>query len=452
MFYARAKQTFFMPNSAYELNLPSKFLAPFHASDGSLHPDPLIFTDIALETQKMLQQSLKVFVQAQLNNVGNRRVICGIIAGIFGILVLAVVPLSLLGGLHQDRWLRLVAFPGTFAGLVVIVAALQGVCMGIYLVGDLRQLHKFELDRPPISKPRPLSMSQQGAALSSSLSPPSTGPILPITQPPRLSIVPPAPAYVPERRRRDSGSSLGSQGSSSSSGSSHSTPGMAIEISNIMYDVDSVDGPATSPITADTHFLPSHNADDGSFTTTATFIHPYDYSEDGDYKALPEEGQPLSSFDFDALPSRVGSRNPPPQYQYHRFSDIKVETSFPPPQPLSLRHILARIQERCTSKWRLSPSVLADATDTEKQSPSRRSSTFGLHTPQPMEMPPRPVEKVNLRQQWKMVKAVPTFTEVTRVLSPVIVRGQWEIVIRSAIIAFLLSCALFAGLLAFPPH
>jgi hypothetical protein len=70
-----------------------------------------------------------------------------------------------------------------------------------------------------------------------------------------------------------------------------------------------------------------------------------------------------------------------------------------------------------------------------------------------MELPPRPVErKVNLRQQWKMVKAVPAFTELTRILSPVIVRGQWEIVIKSTTIALILSCALFAGFVAIPTN
>ncbi|EEB95941.1 hypothetical protein MPER_05009, partial [Moniliophthora perniciosa FA553] len=81
MFYARAKQTFFTPNSNYELNLPSDLLAPFHSSNAPLHPEPAVFDQIAFETRQMLRDSLRRFVSAQFNNVGNNRVLCGMIAG-----------------------------------------------------------------------------------------------------------------------------------------------------------------------------------------------------------------------------------------------------------------------------------------------------------------------------------------------------------------------------------
>jgi len=453
MFYARAKQTFFMPNSDYELKLPSKLLAPFHASDGSLHPDPLVFTDVMVETQRMLQNSLRFFVQAQLNNVGNNRAICGITAGIFAILAFGVAPLAMTFTLSQSRWTRLAAFPGMFLGFVIVVAAFHGVCMGIYLFGDLRQLHKFELNRPPISKPRPLSTSRQRTSLSYAMSSPATGPILPITQPPRLSIIPPPPpVHITDRRRRDSSSSFGSQ-SSGSSGFTQGAP-IEIEISNIMYDADVVDGPATNPIAPESRFMFPHppQVDDGSFTTTATFIHPYDFNGDYDNKPLPEEGQPLSSFDFDALPSRVSRRDHSPQYL--NLIGIKPEASLPPlKSSTSPKKLLARLQEKCSIKWRVSHVPITATTNIEKRPLSWRSS-FGLTTHPPQEVSPHLVERkeATVRQQLKRIKAVPAFTDLTIILSPVIVRGQWEIVIKSSVVAFVLTWAIIGGLLAVPPR
>ena len=106
MFYARAKQTFFTPNSNYELNVPSELLAPFHSSNTPLHPDPAIFNQVAIETRQMLKESLQRFVSAQFNNVGNNRVICGMIAGTVCCLLGAILPLvyNLVTG--QSRWLR----------------------------------------------------------------------------------------------------------------------------------------------------------------------------------------------------------------------------------------------------------------------------------------------------------------------------------------------------------
>jgi hypothetical protein len=52
-----------------------------------------------------------------------------------------------------------------------------------------------------------------------------------------------------------------------------------------------------------------------------------------------------------------------------------------------------------------------------------------------------------------MVKAVPAFAvPLTRVLSPVVVRGQWEIVVRSAAISLLICWVILGSLLAIPPQ
>jgi hypothetical protein len=222
-----------------------------------------------------------------------------------------------------------------------------------------------------------------------------------------------------------------------------------------MYDADIVDGPATTPIAPGPEsrfmFPQQPQADDGSFTTTATFIHPFDFKDDYDNKPLPEEGQPLSSFDFDALPSRVNRRDPQPQYP--NLAEIRPETSWPPlKSSTSPKKLLAWFQEKCSIKWRISPAPVTAPADVEKRPMSPRNS-FDLNTRPPQASPPLEERKETIvRQQLKKIKAVPAFTDVTVILSPVIVRGQWEIVIKSSAIAFVLTWAIIGGLLAVPPR
>lgn len=88
--------------------------------------------------------------------------------------VLASLPLIINFAVRGNRWWRLAAIPGMWAGLTIFVSAMYGVCMPssatfdhpdiqcshqvcmmIYIFGDLRQLRSFELVRPPISDPQP---------------------------------------------------------------------------------------------------------------------------------------------------------------------------------------------------------------------------------------------------------------------------------------------------------
>ncbi|KAG8214896.1 hypothetical protein J3R82DRAFT_10068 [Butyriboletus roseoflavus] len=180
MYYLRAKQTFFTPNGEYELNIPSDILAPFHTTppahvlhthpqdhsrsllwhSQSVHPDPAVFTEVAIEARNMLNESLHRFVRAAYTNVGSQRAICGIIAGCLFTLVAGVLPLVLTIGRWNHgphkRLIRLVAFPGLWLGLTILIASLQGICLMVYIFGDLRQLRKYELARPTISRPMPI--------------------------------------------------------------------------------------------------------------------------------------------------------------------------------------------------------------------------------------------------------------------------------------------------------
>jgi hypothetical protein len=146
IFYARAKQTFFTPNSSYELNLPSEILGPFHSpmpesssecdydlgpgptfGAFSPHPDPAVFNEVAFEVRTMLEESLDRFVKATLNNVGTRRALCGLIGGTVIALLGSVAPVAENFMTGRSRWLRLLALPGLWLGLTVCLASLNGV-------------------------------------------------------------------------------------------------------------------------------------------------------------------------------------------------------------------------------------------------------------------------------------------------------------------------------------
>jgi hypothetical protein len=130
LFYARAKQTFFTPNrsSPYELNISSDILSPFHTSNfGSPHPDPAVFAEVAIAVQRMLKESLDRMVVAAYTNVGTNRGLCGIIGGCLFMLLGSIAPLfvNFLNG--RDRFLRLLAIPGMWFGLTILLASLHGV-------------------------------------------------------------------------------------------------------------------------------------------------------------------------------------------------------------------------------------------------------------------------------------------------------------------------------------
>ncbi|KDQ62399.1 hypothetical protein JAAARDRAFT_30306 [Jaapia argillacea MUCL 33604] len=187
LFYQRAKQTFLTPNAEYELQVASDILAPFHTtsspstpkvpafgssapltsatSNGAYsHPDPAVFAELSYFAHKALKESLDRFVKAAYSNVGSSRAYCGTAAG--GVLALGgFFPVLLVSFLHDwTRWARLASLPALWASLTIVVTSLQGLCIMIYLFGDFRQLRKFELARPAISKPQ--GRQQQSQSLT----------------------------------------------------------------------------------------------------------------------------------------------------------------------------------------------------------------------------------------------------------------------------------------------
>ncbi|KAJ7595104.1 hypothetical protein C8J56DRAFT_457126 [Mycena floridula] len=447
MFYSRAKQTFFTPNSNFELNLPSELLAPFHVGIGSPHPDPAVFDAVAVEVQYMLKESLRRFVTAQFNNVGNNRVLCGLIAGIFCCLLGAIVPILYNFTQGHSRWLRLSALPGLWLGLALILTSLNGVCLGVYVFGDLRQLRKFELSRPPISKPQFLQHNHQRPVISS--------PVSPLT-----NIQRPPPAYSPSRVRQsprssDSSSTL-SVASRSCSDMSVSSSESMIHISPLYLDSDPIEGPAVSSTTPNLYAFPASekpssqfdddDEDDQVFVPTAAFIHAYEYDDevyDRGNKAKPDQRRPVSAFDFDALPrkpivhpapNRNAARSNP-----HFFIIEPEQASYKEDVEFTPRGFIRRMQSRCNvNKWLVFTSN-GNGDSTDDKFTSHKSSSS------------RVPHEALIKRQFKMVKAVPAFgSPLTRVLNPVVIRGQWTIVVRSLIIACLITWVILGCLLAVP--
>lgn len=149
IFYSRAKRTFFTPNSPYELDLPSDILGPFHApslssvslnhppnrdysvSSGALspHPDPAVFSDVEERVRSVLQESLDRFANSTVTNVGTARATCGTVGGIVIALAGFLPPIAENFAFSRSRWLRIVAFPGLWLGITIVLASLHGVCI-----------------------------------------------------------------------------------------------------------------------------------------------------------------------------------------------------------------------------------------------------------------------------------------------------------------------------------
>jgi hypothetical protein len=221
-----------------------------------------------------------------------------------------------------------------------------------------------------------------------------------------------------------------------------------------------VEGPAISPGAPDATFtFPlKHSYDDdstraNSFANTASFIHPFNTLVSHEYdfsdrpKPRPEDHQPISAFDFDALPPRISNNSttpvPAPKHfqPQHDISVFDPDVEYQSKTKPSARSLIGYLQSKCNIKWQL---AIDAATNKDMDSPAN------VHTPQQLR---RRVEKREtvVRTQFKRVKSVPAFASpLTRILSPIVVRGQWEIVIRSSVIALLVTWIILGSLLAVP--
>ncbi|KAI0029166.1 hypothetical protein K488DRAFT_89004 [Vararia minispora EC-137] len=472
-FYLRAKQTFFTPGGEFELNIPSDILSPFHTGHFvSPHPDPIVFSEVAYEVHKMLKESLDRFVVAQYSNVGSSRALCGIIGGTVIALLGSVAPMAVNFTNGRSRWLRLLALPGLWLGLTVIICSLYGVCMMVYVFGDLRQLHKFELSRPQISSPRPLGFNERahsdpssaavaykGADSSASILPPYAfvrpRPAPPPSPRPVLTpITIPEAARVHEARRGASpSSSVETPYDRSSRGSSCSSLSIAtddadlneITMSPAYYEDPAPEGPNTRtgpwsplqsqfpPQSVKSDWIPSDHTPECNIHRihgTAGFIHAFE-EEPHDVEAGVLAADD-ATFDFDALPLLAdgapcicgGAAQPVPA----------IASSIALPAEEADEPDIAGEKAAPLPRYRAEPP---------------RAVASDLHpAPRPYCQRGRPDVVVGRHVAW--MRAVPAFGPLTRVLSPVVSRAQWEIVIKSGLIAAVASIALIAGLTAVP--
>ncbi|CAL1713112.1 unnamed protein product [Somion occarium] len=224
-FYMRAKETFLTKGSAYELHVHEDVLVVFHLSScpsGSsenfgmsfpshypayptypshsayshsaylsqhhsnsnnrdqtlpLPPDPEIFAELKGIVEDRLKACLGRFVVATYNNVGTPRAWCGSAGGIVIGTGSSVPILASNFALHAPRWWRIFALPGMWLGMTIFLSAMYGVCMMIYVFGDLRQLRSFELSRPSGANRQSRSGEKEAVVVQ------------PITRPPKVRLV-----------------------------------------------------------------------------------------------------------------------------------------------------------------------------------------------------------------------------------------------------------------------
>ncbi|KAG1716060.1 hypothetical protein ID866_1086 [Astraeus odoratus] len=537
MFYSRAKQTFFTPRAEYELDIPSDILGPFHSSphnpalqsraasspalwhSQSAHPDPAVFTEVAIEARAMLNASLQRFVRAASTNVGSQRAACGIAGGCFFILVTGFLPLTVTTGRWNEgphgRLIRLTAFPGLWLGLTILIASLQGICLMIYVFGDLRQLRKFELARPTISRPMPTSISAPVLPRTPMLQVPTVAITRKIHSEKEEDIVATSPVTVksvpsiPPNCRPFSPSSARSSATSCESCESEADPAediQEIEVSAAVFDEEPApEGPATatclhrpeyrpppppssitfpsavhhSPrarsaisapnIRAEIHPGSRYNDSTSSMDTiygpTAGFISTRCSDADteertGSWRSLPRRGRSTSqNFDFDLLPR--AQRNVSARGTSGRFtSDVVMHPGLPPtnqhPAPSeqgaqhlilsqpstnpTLTSMMGRAQYKCNKR----PSI----------TPASPNSTALVSSPiHPGELSPVssiPVPERKERRRFSFALLAPSFNAgvpafaapLTQIRSPVVKRAQWEVVVRSAMVAFVITSAI----------
>jgi hypothetical protein len=233
------------------------------------------------------------------------------------------------------------------------------------------------------------------------------------------------------------------------------------------------------------------------WTTTASFIHPYDPSWDEDrqlgYDGSDEESrvgsrsyarrrtpsfghsrpgsaslskrasslvlgsqrQPMGSFDFDALPAlrirpedrKIGGKpryrkcdaSPPLSPDDNQPSADGKKRLFPGP-----KYLVRKIQGRCLAVRDIIRTQFPEHRDKERLANEKEKPPVIL-------VPEKDAADSSVTKKFRKVINVPAFqSPLTKILSPVVTRAQWEIIIRSGVLAFLLSCGLLSGIVAVP--
>jgi hypothetical protein len=350
--------------------------------------------------------------------------------------------------------------------------------MIIYIFGDVRQLHKYELAQPPISAPQPGS-SSPFAHYSTSFSPsqsPVSASSLPTRPPPAHLAVdtsstalqslrfsspsvschndPPSPITpVQEGDEEDDDSGTDSDEDIEDIGEDEDEddgrdgahgPSPVIHISaaycDDIPDPDALYEPGPQPVCITKDVGIDSSAE--TFPPTAAFIHRFNEVE---------QKQAMGGFDFASLPPRkcrrpssrptsaqqpLAMRSTSPQQEVEVVASEHTSWALP-------RLLIGRLQTYCTGSISLAhaePSDLEKGTARAQEPPSL--STVARKNV---------AEEEVITARLKYIRSVPAFAvPLTRILSPVIARGQWLIVVRSAILSAIFCALVVGGLIAIP--
>jgi hypothetical protein len=370
----------------------------------------------------------------------------------------------------------------------------------VYVFGDLRQLRKFELARPAISKPLPVPVVTSLAGPMPRPPEPSKRPNVVMFKhydkqydPAHFSSMSLRSAPYPHSTQRHSLSSECSD--TELSETSEDSELSEIEVSPAYFDDSPApEGPATatglyrsrycsaqssvafpSPLHTQERTNPvaslapiehricgenvrnnqeikSHNDESGSFGPSAAFIrHEMDLNmEDQGLNGRPtfEKGQnEKEHFDFDLLP-KSGKGNAIRADNVRLTSiittpivatsadHIPANTENPTPSNNPLTSAIARQQYKCKRTY-LPPLSLISHASSVHLPDSNTSSPTSSSTRSPLQVVSFMIPS--------FTAGVPAFkAPMTRVHSPAVIRAQWEVVIRSAILALIGAITLVA--------
>jgi hypothetical protein len=472
--FTRAKRTFFHHTSSLELNLTSVTLTNLlMETRGIAHPPPQVFDDVAKEVRDMMRQSLHKFIAARYGNVGTSRAVCGVIAGLV-MIGIGLIPIFLSIFNRRTRLIRLAALPFFWFGCTVLLSALRGICLGIYFFGDARQLYSFELARPPISYPLSCKSTSD---IESTIHQPEDQKLVPepsLARSVSVESVPPSTYTkgsplgsepITEIIVQDNGPRFSTDNSALPSPSDHPVhskisepPSHLITISPIQFHRRFA--PPETATFIPSFYVPPTSASTTSFSPATAYAYTYvqqppDYQPHSKYYQEPSSLpgptpkpllQPLI-FDFDALP------DPNVLYQESpRSTTLSRSLSLGGSDSKPLRTIFSHPRTKSinlsSTSWLGFP--LTNRPSVQIPPPSRSHACPSYHPNDEVIIGGRPSPISQIRPHRHQMMRVPAFGPLTKILSPVVLRYQWLILMQSAVISALLTAALLGIAIAFP--
>ena len=343
----------------------------------------------------------------------------------------------------------------------------------IYMFGDLRQLRSFELARPSISGPRPIARARPRLrSLFTLTREEPQEPPEPLPQPKDTltwSVASPTSTGTPvvclasySFRVGEHTATTDSDATNPAAARAHEEDDFGIEISPAYYH-----DPAPDPADAKSLRRESVRSGEsrlgvvikwvlGRRTSTGTGTGVIDEKAgshhadtgDGSVAALAdaEDDQPTAAFIAHEYPAPTPTPEPEPapvQFDFDKLPAVPGMYAhpgaclpMPPPPPPAV--VMPRAKERERER--------------EKEKARQWWDTCPRHPAVEATLAPR--VRVRVRGTWRTrlrrVMWVPVLGPLTRVLEPVVARGQWDIVVRSTVVAALGAWIFVGCLVALP--